>query len=191
MIHGACTAPSYVCGAWKGAASSSGLLVCPTGNATCGPDGTGAPTWEEPFAAIDADVERAVAAVARLDAGVRSRDGAVLLGYSRGGYAAVALAERHPGRWPYLVINEADATLTSDRLRRAGVRAVALIAGAWGDQLEGERRSADALAADGFPARLWVMQRTGHPYSSDIDAIMGEAVRFVVSVDAGPPPPVP
>jgi pimeloyl-ACP methyl ester carboxylesterase len=191
MIHGVCTPPSYVCGAWRSAASDVGLLVCPTGNATCGPEGTGSPTWEEPFADIDADLERSIDAVRRRVKPAFTRKGAILAGYSRGGYVAVITAVRHPGRWPFLIINEADVDLTLPMLRAAGVRSVALIAGEWGTQIAGERRTTAALAANGYPARLWVMGRVGHPYSSDIDAIMQEAMAFVLSSDTPTPPSVP
>jgi hypothetical protein len=180
-IHGVCTPPSYVCGEWENAASDHGLLVCPTGNSSCGPEGTGGPTWEGPFSGIDADLELSVEAVRQRLVPSLTHAGAVLVGYSRGGYVAVITAVRHPGRWPFLIINEADVDLTVPMLRGAGVRAVALIAGEWGTQLTGERRTAAALMAEGYPARVWVMGKTGHPYSADIDAIMQEALDFVLS----------
>ena len=183
MLHGVCTPPSYVCGEWRSAASSAGVLVCPTGNQSCGPEGTGGPTWEEPFSAIDADLEAAIAAAGKHIAPPLTRDGAVLAGFSRGAYVAVFLAVRHPGRWPFLVLNEADVELTIPMVHNAGVRAVALIAGEWGTQLAGERKTVEALAAEGFPARLWVMPKVGHAYSANIDAIMGEALDFVLSHD--------
>ena len=187
-IHGVCTPPSYVCGEWQNAASDKGLLVCPTGNSSCGPDGTGGPTWEGPFSGIDTDLELSIEAVRRQLAPSLTHDGAVLVGYSRGGYVAVITAVRHPGRWPFLIVNEADVDLTVPMLRGAGVRAVALIAGEWGTQLAGERRTAAALMAEGYPARVWVMGKTGHPYSTDIDAIMQEALDFVLSQEATPAP---
>ena len=183
MIHGVCTPPSYVCGAWKSAAAAAGVLVCPEGNTTCGPDGTGGPTWEEPFPAIDDDVEVAVHAAIREVPGRVTRSGSVLAGFSRGGSAAVILAIRHPGRWPFLIVNEADVDLTVPMLRDARVRAVALIAGEWGTQLAGERKTAEALAKAGFPIKLWIMPKAGHFYSPDIDSIMKEALDFVVSYD--------
>jgi pimeloyl-ACP methyl ester carboxylesterase len=195
MIHGACTPPSNVCGAWKMAASEIGLLVCPVGNTTCGAEGTGPPTWEEPFPAIDVDLERSIDAVRRAVPVPFQRDDAVLAGYSRGAYVAVTIAVRHPGRWPFLLLNEADVELTVPMLRAAGVRAVALIAGEWGTQIVGERRTVEALTKEGYPARLWVMPRTGHPYSPDIDSIMADALRFLqmdARSDAGvhlPPTP--
>jgi pimeloyl-ACP methyl ester carboxylesterase len=180
MIHGVCTPVSYVCGAFKGVAADNGLLICPVGNTTCGSEGTGPPSWEEPFAAIDDDVEASIKALGGHAPGF-SREGSVLMGFSRGGYAAVILAVRHPGRWPLLILNEADVELTLPMARAAGIRAVALIAGEWGNQLEGERKTADTLTADGVPARLWTMPKAGHFYSTDIDVIMKEALEFVLA----------
>jgi predicted esterase len=180
MLHGVCVPPSYVCGGWKETAADVGLLVCPTGNTTCGPEGTGGPTWEEPFAAMDADLERAIEATRRNVSPRVDRRGAVLAGFSRGAYVAVILAVRHPGRWPYLVLNEADVELTVPMLTNAGVKAVALLAGEWGAQVGGERKTAEALASEGYPARLWVMPKVGHAYSSNIEGIMGEVFEYLL-----------
>jgi hypothetical protein len=179
-LHGVCTPPSYSCGTWLHAASEAGMLVCPTGNAEC-PDVPGAPTWEEPFAKIDEDLEASIAKVSARYPGELTREGAILTGYSRGAYAAVSIAARHPGRWPMLVLNEADVELTIAMLHWSKVRAVALIAGEWGAQIAGERKNVDDLAGQGFPIRLWVMPRAGHAYSANIEDIMREAIAFVLS----------
>jgi hypothetical protein len=180
-LHGVCNPPSYACGSWKQAASRVGVLVCPTGNATCTTEAPGTPTWEEPFAEIDKDLERAIAKVDGRYPGEISRQGAILSGFSRGAYAAAIIAARHPGRWPFLVLNEADVELSLPMLRAAKVRAVALIAGEWGSQLAGERKNADDLAKQGYPIRLWVMPKAGHFYSGNIEDIMREAIGFVLS----------
>jgi dienelactone hydrolase len=156
-------------------------LVCPTGNATCGSSQYNAPTWTESFEKMDEDLERAIAAVDGQYPGEVARDGAVLTGFSRGGWAAVRIASLHPGRWPYLLVNEANVSLTVPALRAAGVRAVALVAGEIGGEIAGERKTAAALAKQGYPARLWVMPKAGHFYSANIDAIMGEAIDWLVA----------
>jgi hypothetical protein len=179
-LHGVCITPSYSCGTWMHAAAELGLLVCPTGNQMC-VDVPGAPTWEEPFAKIDEDLETAIAKVSARYPGEVSREGAVLTGYSRGAYAAAIIAARHPGRWPFLVLNEADTELSLPMLRAGKVRAVALIAGEWGSQIAGERKNVDELTSQGYPIRLWVMPKAGHAYSSNIEAIMREALEFVLS----------
>ena len=181
-LHGVCNPPGYACGYWVNAASDVGFLVCPTGNATCGPKGP--PTWKEPIPKIDEDLERSIAAVSAEHPGEIVREGAILTGFSLGAYAAYQIARAHPGRWPYLVLTEANVPLEATDLRAAGVRAVALIAGEIGTQLAGQRRAADRLAKQGFPARLWVMKGAGHHYSADIDTIMSEALAFVTSVAA-------
>jgi pimeloyl-ACP methyl ester carboxylesterase len=117
-----------------------------------------------------------------------TREGAVLAGFSRGGYVAVILAVRHPGRWPFLIVNEADVDLTLPMLQGAGVRAVALIAGERGTQLAGERQTAETLAKEGFPIRLWVMPKVGHAYSTDIEIIMQDALAFLLAHEASSSP---
>jgi hypothetical protein len=181
MIHGVCVPPSYACGYWADVASSTGFLVCPTGNKTCEGGGRGPPTWEEPFADIDADLERAIAATLDVFPGQMDRNGAILSGFSRGSYAAVILAIRHPGRWPFLILNEADVELSVSMMRAAKVRAVALIAGEWGSQLAGERTTYETMKKQGYPIELWVMRKAGHYYSADIGDIMRQAIDFVLA----------
>jgi predicted esterase len=186
MLHGQCGAPPYACGTWLHAAVDVGVLVCPTGNARCGDSGIGPPSWEGPtwkelVTLMDDDLEASIAQVKAKHPQAMRRDVAVLGGYSRGGYAVPIIASRHPKRWPYLIVIEADATLTAEGLRRAGVVAVALVAGELGDQLPGMRKSADDLDAAGFPARLFVMPKTGHLYSANMEDVMQSALAFVLA----------
>jgi predicted esterase len=183
-LHGVCNPPGYACGYWVQSASNVGFLVCPEGNSRCG-GASGPPTWTEPLAKIDEDLEKAIAVVSERHPGEISREGAILTGFSLGAYSAVRIAERHPGRWPYLILNEANVSLDASALRAAGVRAVALVAGERGSQIEGEKRTAAKLVAQGFPARFWPMKDAGHHYSADIDTIMAEAIAFVLSEGAG------
>ena len=73
------------------------------------------------------------------------RESGVLTGFSRGAYAAPVIARTHPGRWPYLVLIEANVPLAAVSLRKAGVRAVALVAGETGTEIAGERKTSAAL----------------------------------------------
>jgi len=161
------------------AGANAGFLVCPEGNSHCGANGP--PTWTEPVPKMDADLERAIAVVDETHPGEISREGSILTAFSLGAYAAVQIARAHPGRWPYLILNEANVELDVSALKASGVKAVALIAGEKGSQVAGEKRTAERLAKQGFPARLWVMKGAGHYYSADIDTIMAEAVAFVLS----------
>jgi hypothetical protein len=185
-LHGICYPPSYSAGKWLGAAIDTGVLVAPTGNAHCGDADVGPPsweasTWEELVAAMDADLERSIAKVEAKHPRSIRREGAVLTGFSRGAFAAPVIARMHPKRWPYLVLIEANAPLSAATLRKAGVRAVALVAGEVGNEIAGERKSEAELARAGFPVKLFVMPRVGHLYSDDMDRIMADALAFVLS----------
>ena len=185
-LHGICYPTSYSCGRWVGAAADLGVLVCPTGNARCGDAGIGppsweAPTWEELVTIMDGDLERSITKVEAKQRGSITREGAVLTGFSRGAYAAPVIARSHPGRWPYLVLIEANVPLAAASLRKAGVRAVALVAGERGTEIAGDRKTAAALEEAGFPVRLFVMRGVAHLYSDDMEQIMSDALGFVTS----------
>jgi hypothetical protein len=188
-LHGQCGAPTYACGKWIGAGVSVGTMVCPTGNARCGDSPVGPPSWEasswqELVTIMDQDLEQAIAKVDAKQRGSVPRAGAVLTGYSRGAYAAAAIARSHPNRWPFVVLIEANAPLAASWLRKAGVRAVALVAGERGDEIAGMKKTEAALTDDGFPARLFVMRKTGHLYSDDMEDVMHAALTFVLEHEA-------
>jgi alpha/beta superfamily hydrolase len=177
-LHGICNPPGYACWWWHEAASKHGMMVCPRGNIECGP---GVSSWNEPIAKIDDDLERAVATVDAAHPGEMSREGAFLTGFSLGADASPTIAQRHPGRWPYLILIEATVPLNADALRRAGVRGVALIAGELGQNVAGQRSVAAALAARKFPVKTWIMPKAGHWYSQNIDHIMDDAMEWLLS----------
>ena len=160
-LHGICYPPSYSCGRWRFAGTCLGVLVCPTGNARCGDAATGppsweAPTWEELVTAMDHDLERSIASVVARHPDSTTRDGAILTGFSRGAYAAPVIARRHPGRWPLLVLIEANVPLDAASLRNAWVRAVALVAGEKVTELKVERKTAARLDQECSPGHLSV-----------------------------------
>lgn len=185
-LHGICYPPSYSAGRWLGAAVDVGVLVSPTGNARCGDANVGppsweAPSWEELVATMDADLERSVAKVEAKHPGSIRRSGAVLTGFSRGAFAAPVIARMHPGRWPLLVLIEASAPVTAASLRKAGVRAVAWLAGEVGTEIAGERRTDAELTRAGFPSKLFVMPRVAHQYPDEMDDLMRQVFEFVLS----------
>ena len=156
-------------------------MVCPTGNAMCGAAPSWeAPTWDELVTDMDKDLEASIAIVEKKHPGSISRDGSVLTGYSRGAYAAPVIARRHPGRFPYLVLIEANVPLAAESLAKSGVKAVALVAGETGSEIGGERKTEAQLQKDGVKAKLFVMPKTGHLYSEDMERVMTEALAFVL-----------
>lgn len=185
-LHGVCGAPSYAAGKWLTAGIEQGVVVAPTGNAKCNDEPLGAPSWEaatwsELVTTMDRDLEKSVARVEAKHPGSIRTTGAILTGYSRGAYAAAVIARAHPNRWPYLVLIEANVPLDATWLRKAGVRAVSLVAGERSQELPGERKSEAALSRAGFPAKLVIMKGAAHLYSDDMEDVMRAALAFVLS----------
>jgi hypothetical protein len=171
-----------------GAAAEFGALVCPAGNRRCGDPKTGPETWDGPnwgdlVKMMDRDLEASVGRISDAYPDAIGREGAILTGYSRGGYAAPIVASMHPARWPYLVIIEASAPLSATTLRAAKVRAVALVAGELGTEIASMRKIEGALKRERFPAKLFVMEKTGHLYSADMDDVMRRALAFVLAAE--------
>ncbi len=179
-LHGQCGGPSYACGSWIDAGTERGFMVCPTGNEHC-TSPMGPPSWDESFALMDQDLELGIKiAQKKTDAGF-DREGSVLVGFSRGGWAAIDLVRMHPGRWPYLILIEADVTINKAYLDASKVRAVAMVAAELGTELPGEKKSVDQMKAANYPAELFIMPRTWHLYSTNIDEIMRNALDFVLA----------
>jgi pimeloyl-ACP methyl ester carboxylesterase len=193
MLHGVCNPPGYACGHIWPSSVEQGFLVCPTGNGRCAWSCTdcsadrkdGPPSWEESFDDADRDLEKAIAKVDALHPGEVDRDGAILMGFSRGAWIALHAARKHPNRWPYLVLIEADVQVAASSLRGAGVRSVALVAGGWGLNLKGMGDNAEQLVKDGVRAKLFVMPKAGHHYSEGIDELLREIYRWLRDADGG------
>ncbi|CAN5673575.1 hypothetical protein BH09MYX1_BH09MYX1_27730 [soil metagenome] len=182
-LHGMCNPPGYACGYWLDAGTKMGFMICPEGNTVCGAGGPS--SWDESFTAMDGDLEAAIRVVDVAHPGELSREGSILTAFSRGAYAAPIIAGMHPGRWPYLILAEADVSLSAYALRKAGVKAVVLLAGEWGTQIKGERETVKRLQNEHFPALFLTMKKAGHYYSADIDDLMSQAIAFVLAaVDA-------
>lgn len=188
-IHGVCGPPAYACGKWIGAGTAAGFMVCPTGNAKCGdspysPPSWEAATWMELVGIMDQDLETSIKKVATKRKDAFTREGAILTGYSRGAFAAPAIAKAHPNRWRHMVLIEANVPLSLPTLKTAGVKSVALVAGEQGDQIQGMRKTEAALTAEAYPVKLFVMPKTGHPYSTNMEDVMASALSFVLQHDA-------
>lgn len=180
-LHGQCAPPVYSCGQWIDAGAERGVLICPTGNEHCNGTPTGAAMWDESFALMDQDLEKGVSIVSRKlgDGGVDRHD-AIMTGFSRGAWAAIEIVRMHPGRWPLLVLVEGDVFINKAYLEASKVRAVAMIAAEQGTELPGMKKSVDAMKAAGYPAELFIMPKTYHLYSADIEEVMRQALTFVI-----------
>ena len=79
-----------------------------------------------------------------------------------------------------------NAPVTAASLRKAGVRAVAWLAGELGTEIAGERRTDAELTSAGFPSRLFVMPRVAHLYPDEMDDLMRQAFEFVLAHEHEP-----
>ncbi|MFO0660702.1 MAG: dienelactone hydrolase family protein [Polyangiaceae bacterium] len=183
-LHGMCNEPEYSCSPWLAAAGERYFVTCPRGPNHCGADGGFGPYFPRDAANVQEDLDAAVSSIEELSEGRLSQGDAVLTGFSRGGYLALDLAKRAPGRWPYLILVESDVRVDAEMLSKAGVRAIGLIAGEMSTQRAGMEKSYRKLSEQGVRVKLWVMPGAGHAYSNDIADIAAEALELVEKTKA-------
>ncbi|MCC6525708.1 MAG: hypothetical protein IT373_23870 [Polyangiaceae bacterium] len=181
MLPGACGEAHPVCERWRASSSARGWLVCPDGPSACE---DGEPDWHgDPLAQaayLDAAVAEARGAYGRLGSGED-----VLMGFSRGAFAARDIALAQPGRWPKLVLVGAALRLDPAAVRAAGIEAVVLAAGEL-DSAHGSMVGATArLAASGIPARFLGLGPIYHQLPHDFARYVDEALAWLATARAG------
>lgn len=152
MLHGACSSARDTCATLNDAAHRRTWLVCPEGNAACGPgyrDWTAGP------------IERAAFLDAILDELGRREPGRfaahaphVLIGFSRGAFVARDLAYLMPGRFRAVMLAGAATLLDRAQLERAGVRRVIMASADHDGARPTMVLAANVLAYRGFPAKF-------------------------------------
>jgi len=187
FLHATCMQPSPVCDRFGSAGRDPGWLVCPSGNSTC----YGEPDWHGPGPEKAAFLERALAKVeAQIPSFLDERPG-VLVGWSRGAFAArdileasltdaksAPLAKRFRG----LVLLAAHVTPKLSTLTKVGITRVVMAAG---DQ-DGARptmvAAVDTLRAGGLEVRYVSLGNIGHAWPKDFETRMREPIAWA----AGP-----
>jgi hypothetical protein len=179
VLHAMCISPQENCAFLRPLAEGRGMLVCPTGNATCG---DGSSTWEGPAAARAEYVRDSIAAAERfLGQEIDHARGDVLFGSSRGAFVARDVIYEGPsGRWTGLVLVGAEIALDPARVRRAGVRRVLLAAPDFDGAAATMRRSRGALCRAGIPARFVSLGPHGHGMIEGSPAILARSLDWVM-----------
>ncbi|MBI4951923.1 MAG: alpha/beta hydrolase [Myxococcales bacterium] len=181
MLPGACGEALPVCERWRASSAARGWLVCPDGPSTCEhgePDWHGDPVAEAAY--LDAAVAELRGTYGRLGSGED-----VLVGFSRGAFAARDIALAQPGRWPKLLLVGAAVRLDPAALRAAGIEAVVLASGEL-DSAHGSMVGATArLAASGIPARFLGLGPIYHQLPHDFARYVDEALGWLASVRTG------
>ena len=99
-------------------------------------------------------------------------DGGVLIGYSLGAQAALAILAREPGHWRALMIVNSSNVPTPEQITRSGIHRIALVAGD-NDGTAGKLSiSAKHLKSAGFDAQYFSLGKVGHFFDGTTSAKM-------------------
>src|SRR5262249_12037676 len=119
FLHATCMEPADVCDFWSRGGRDGSFLVCPAGPSTC----YGAPDWSG-TPKLKADTLTAALGVVddTYGAWVDRARGDVLIGYSRGAFAARDVLYERTGRFRGLILLSAALSPDPDKLKAAGIR---------------------------------------------------------------------
>jgi pimeloyl-ACP methyl ester carboxylesterase len=180
MLHGACSSAHDTCATLNDAARRSTWLVCPEGNAPCGPgyrDWTAGPIERAAFLdAILAELGR------REPDRFAARAEHVLIGFSRGAFVARDLAYVQPGRYRALMLAGAATLLDRRQLEASGVRRVVMASADHDGARPTMRLAANVLAYRGFAARFVGLGPIYHWLPADFGAHVERALPFLLEM---------
>jgi pimeloyl-ACP methyl ester carboxylesterase len=159
MLHGLCNDPQITCEWFLPGELGNEWQVCPRGNVACGGDTY---QWGGSPAAKQRLVAGFLSHVEAGDAGAASAEGAVLVGFSQGAYAAAEIVRAGPGPFVGVVIAGAPIELSLEELRRAGIRRAAFAAGDYDSARPALEHAAANLSRRGFEARYASLGKVGH-----------------------------
>jgi pimeloyl-ACP methyl ester carboxylesterase len=187
LLHGICNNPKVTCGWFQPGDLAPSWQVCPAGNSPCGRDSY---QWStSPAPRLEEHVSSGLARVQERYGERISREGAVLVGFSLGAFAAVSLLSSGTRRFDGLVLVGASVAPTPEQIALAGVRRVAFAAGDFDSAAPAMRRAAAALEKQGIQARYESLGRTGHVIPDSTSAPIGRLIDWARDqAHAGAPP---
>ncbi len=176
FLHATCMEPVDVCDFWSRAGREGSWLVCPAGPSTC----YGAPDWagtpKEKADALDAALATVDGAYAPW---VDRERGDVLIGYSRGAFAARDILYERKGRFRGLILLSAALSPDPARLKAAGIRRAVLATGDLDGSRPMMRRAVQTLDAAGIPTKFVSLGKIGHWLPEDLETILRSAIAWV------------
>jgi predicted esterase len=176
FLHGMCATGRLECPVFS-AASRSGWLLCPDGNAGCQGGGW---MWAATVKDAEARLQAATDALREKEAGRVGAGPMAIVGYSLGAPAALLQAIREPGRYDRLMIVNASVEPAAATMKKAGLKRVALVAGAKDATAGKLRAAAQRLAAAGVDARFFALEATGHYFDGQSEARMAEPLGWLL-----------
>ncbi|MCA9633404.1 MAG: hypothetical protein KC766_37400 [Myxococcales bacterium] len=174
-LHGVCGDIDAI-RSWAKAASTHFTLIALLADERCGSGGRY--RWTADTAAQERRLEHALSAVKAARGGLLDTDERVLIGYSQGALRALALRERFPGRYPWLLLGGLPTETPASKV--SGVRRLVLVAG------EREARSqidatAERFDQGGIPSRLFILPSAGHgQYGPQASSVMASAFEWLL-----------
>ena len=175
MLHGMCDEPEYECPSFAGSTTDAGWLVCPRANLRCNGGGS---IWsgDARFSkSIEASVERVES---EWSDAVDAKAGRTLIGFSLGAIRGMDLAHAGDGKYQHVILIGAKIYPNADKLRRAGVQRIVLVAGD-NDMMKWHMAGqAKQLVRAGFPAAFMSLGKIGHAFPRDMNARMRRAVAW-------------
>jgi predicted esterase len=181
FLHATCMQPLDVCDFWNEGGRAKSFLVCPAGPARCAgePDWAGTPKVKA--AALDA-------ALAQVDAKfgphIDHRRGDVLIGWSRGAFAARDILYTGTARFRGVILLSAALSPKPSLFKAAGIRRAVLATG----DLDGSRttmlHAVDRLNAAGIATKFVSLGRIGHWLPRDLADTLRDAIAWVTAPES-------
>ena len=175
MLHGACGDPHTQCDYWSDGGREGAWLLCPGGNVSCGDNYDWRGSGERKAAHLD-DVR----------AKLRSEHGAqvalgedILIGFSRGAFAARDIAYARPGQYRGLILIGAHMKPDAQRLKASGIERVVMASGDK-DGARGTMVLATALLnKGGLDAKFVSLGDIYHQLPADLDQVVADAIDWI------------
>jgi predicted esterase len=177
FLHGMCATGRLECPVFSAATRSSWLL-CPDGNAGCTGGGW---MWAATVKQAEARLLSATEALKAKQEGRIQAGPMAIIGYSLGAPAALLQAIQEPGRYDRLMIVNASVEPAAAMMKKAGVRRVALVAGARDATANKLRNAAQRLVAAGVEARYFALEATSHYFDAQSEARMAEPLGWLLA----------
>lgn len=183
LLHATCMQPAWVCNWFGSAGRDTGWLVCPSGNSTC----AGEPDWHGPGPEKAAFLENALQKVESNLATFVNNDNGVLIGWSRGAFAARDILYAglenpqsfpHAKRFQGLVLMAAAMKPDPSKLKEAGIKRVVMAAGDYDGSKSTMVSAVVGLHAAGIEARYVSLGKIAHVWPNDFETRMREPIAW-------------
>ena len=174
VLHGACGDPAPGCALWERAATERGWLLCPSGPRRCGDAWDWSGSGESKRAHLDAAID---ALVSRWPGHVAA-EGHVLVGFSRGAFAARDILYAG-ARYRGVIFIGAAFVPDAAKLRAQGVRRVVFACGDHDGARPTMVKATATLLRHGLQARFVSTGRIWHQLPADLSERMKEPLAWV------------